>query len=77
MNTFPKATKVDPIYSIAGQLYRRVPAAAALSDPDAIRASVEILSGEDKGGFKVCWFLFLKNVPIGIDSAPEALKLKG
>ena len=77
MNTFPKATPRKPIYEIAGCLYERVPAADALSNPDAIRASVDVLSGKHKGEKKIGWFVFLKNSPIGIDTAKEALTLKG
>lgn len=70
MSKFPQAKPVKPIYEIGGELYQRVPASEALSNPDALRAAVEIKSGPDKGGEKIGWFVKLApavvDVPRGI-----------
>lgn len=59
LDKFPKAEPIKPLFNIGGSIWRRVPAAEALHNPDAIRAAVKIESGPDKGGMKVCWFIKL------------------
>lgn len=56
---FPKAEPIKPLYEIDKVIHKRVPAADAMGNPDAIRAAVEIRSGPDKGGTKIGWFLRL------------------
>jgi hypothetical protein len=60
MSKFPTAEKVEPLFKIAGVLHQRIPASEALKLPEAIRASVAIESGPDKGGEKICWFVRLE-----------------
>lgn len=56
MSQFPKAIKV-PAYEIDGILHRRVTAQDGIANPNAIRASVPISKGPDKGGEKILWFV--------------------
>lgn len=60
IDKFPLAEPIKPLFRIDGTIYQRVAASDALHNPDAIRAAVEIKSGDDKGGRKIGWFVKLE-----------------
>jgi hypothetical protein len=59
--SFPLARRLSPVYLIQGALYVRHTSAAAMNDPNAIRAVAE---GKD-GVSRVAWFV------AAIEAAPE------
>jgi hypothetical protein len=56
LTDFPEATKVHPLYLINGELHKLLPHEIGQQDPNAVRASLPITKGEDKGGKRIGWF---------------------
>ena len=50
---------MKPLFKIDGKTYQRIPHSDGLTNADAIRGMIPILSGPDKGGHKVGWFVEL------------------
>lgn len=63
----PVAKPVKPLFSIDGKIHLRIPHSEGLTNADAIRGKIPILSGPDKGGFKVGWFVLLSDTELLIE----------
>lgn len=56
-NNFPTAERHDPIFTIGGQLYRKVNQSDGVADPKAIRALITLDKPDANGATtKLAWF---------------------